>query len=141
MPQYHSYKYIKVYPASLWRRLFKSWPYYVGDRVKFVFKIDSVPTGEAGMFSIFERFGDDTSVLLNIDKNVTIVEGKIIPREGDVVYKAGFRHLENSLVIFTARAINRDTVFFQWLWFILGAVVTFAGIILAWILGYVQINW
>ena len=139
MPQYHNNEYLKVKPVSLWRKVFKRWPYFVGDRVKFELMRTSPPSRYT-VIEVRERFGQQEGILMSIRIPLTVVVGSVIPHECDVVYSVGYSSGETA-VIFTAKVLNHDTVFFQWFWFILGALVTFVGIVLAWVLGYIQIIW
>ena len=141
MPQYHSYKSrtfgkVNIVAASIWRWLFPSIPYFVGDIVKFTITIEIFPEKINEDIIVFEKFGEHEISHGYITTKKTLVNGSIIPAEGDVVYSIGAKNSPLRQVVFTAKVINRDTIFFQWAWFFLGALVTFLGIVLAWVLGF-----
>lgn len=142
MPQYHSYKSrtfgkVNIVAASIWRRLFPSIPYFVGDIVKFTITIEIFPEKINEDIIVFEKFGENETSRGVIATKKTLVNGAIIPAEGDVVYSIGVQDSPLRQTVLTARVINRDTIFFQWFWFFLGALVTFLGIVLAWVLGFI----
>jgi hypothetical protein len=142
MPQYHSYKSrtfgkVNIVAASIWRKLFPSTPYFVGDIVKFTITIESFSEKINENLMVFEKFGEHETTLGAITTKKTLANGSIIPAEGEVVYSIGAKDSSLRQVVFTARVINRDTIFFQWFWFFLGALVTFLGIVLAWVLGFI----
>jgi hypothetical protein len=142
MPQYHSYKSrtlgkVNIVAASIWRRLLPSMPYFVGDIVRFKITIENFEKINKDLL-VFEKFGENETTHGDITTKKTLVNGTIIPAEGDVVYSIGVRDSSSKQILFTARVINRDTIFFQWFWFFLGAFVTFLGIVLAWGLGFIS---
>lgn len=132
---------VKAYPISYWRRLFKPIPYFVGDTVEFKLEVESLFQGSITELVIYERFKDEEIIYGVIHNRKTTIRGRRIPYEGDVIYSIGLQNYPSKLAVITAKVINRDTIFFQWFWFILGAIITFAGVILAWILGYLKIVW
>jgi len=146
MPQYHNYDENKVEitikPLPYWRKIIRL-PYFVGDRVRFKLKIvNKNAFSQQKYWYVFESFGSQEKDLMSAKKGETIVEGNVINSEGDVSYSIGdFHEKKRRNTVFTARVINRDTIFFQAVWFIIGATVTLASVILAWILGYIQIIW
>lgn len=124
MPKYHNqnsnwYGKIEVIPHSWQRKLFKFWPYYVGDRIFLHVKIEDNKTNPV----IFEHFSNMEPKQIGrhfSDSYEMDVIGNVINSTGDVEYMlSGGVNL--GITIFTAHAISKDT----WLPAVLGMFLTF----------------
>ncbi len=122
MPRYHSYKHIIVTPAPWWHRF---WPYFVGDTVDFVLRVDNIPDPETGTIKVFEKFRDQEYPLMEVTESPLTIHGSVISVEGDVVYTLGFASQKKQRpVLVTAKALNYDTIFFSAFWLVVGALLT-----------------
>ena len=148
MPQYHNYEKTRMYgkiivtPYPFWRRIFRFFPYYVGDRISFRVKLEKMDGYLPS--KVFERFGDSVKIVQNFSSkelNQEIV-GNPINGEGDIEYIIGEKYnSEYRLTILTTNVINKDRWFHASLGLIIGAILAWIGVILAWILGFLKIIW
>ena len=154
MPQWKNKKTLKsiekdefeifIIPRPYWRRIFKWFPYFVGDIVEFEIKttVKKQRSEKIPPYYVFEIFRDKQKEHWAVDNLLWDFPGRnIIDGEGDVVYSIGKLPSQGEDVFFTAKVINKDGIFFQTIFFIGGAVVTLLAVFLAWILGYIQIIW
>ncbi len=134
MPRYHSHGHVKVAPLHWWRR---AWPYFVGDTVEFVLRVDNIPDPKVGTIRVFEKFGDREYPLKDVTASPVTVRGSVISAEGDVVYTLRLpSQKKQGAVLVTARALNYDTIFFSAFWLVVGALLTgIGGLIVRLILG------
>jgi hypothetical protein len=72
MPQYYNHfnhtrvGNIKVNPLPRWRRIFRWWPYFVGDRVMFEIQVDEPPENPYTQWMVFERFGSEIAQIRSV---------------------------------------------------------------------------
>jgi hypothetical protein len=150
MPQYFNQNFhdgrfeTTITPVPVLRRWLKNFPFFVGDRVKFNLQIVDRASGDSTKLHLFEVFGNKTKIIAEFyplkSLNEKYIEGNIIDVEGDIAYKIGAPKDESfAKTIFTAKVINRDSVFFQWFWLLVGAFFTFICGVLIWLLGFIEI--
>ena len=135
MPQYYSHLNqgkvgnIKVTPLSLWRRIFRWWPYFVGDRVRFELEVVNPPDHPYTLWRVFERFGNQAGIIQTVKKGKQQVIGGIINSEGDIEYSIGSLHSvpgTDRFTVFTAQVINKDRWVLGCVGVVIGAIVTIA---------------
>lgn len=143
MPQYYSIPNwrdrgkVTITPKSIWRRLpifGKIIPYYVGNRVEFVIHIekpqDMLKVNFLGPPVVWEKFGDKSKAIQNVIKTSTPVNGNPISSEGNIEYYLDWdvpNSGEETATIFTAYAKNKDTIFIQWFFLIIGVILGSVG--------------
>ncbi len=122
MPRYHNHRYVKVAPLHWWRRV---WPYFVGDTVDFVLRVDNIPNPKVGTIKVFEKFGEKEYPLKDVTASPVVIHGSVISAEGDLVYTLRLpSQKKQGAVLVTARALNYDTIFFSSVWLLVGALLT-----------------
>lgn len=148
MPQYHSLKVdrfkIEAMPKSLLRRVFRFWPYFVGNRVEFKLSIvDLNSIIDSTSLHLFEIFNGEEKTLKKFDRakitdDWNNIVGNPIDREGDVIYRIGVSSKSSSSqTIFSAHVINTDRWSLGCLGLLFGTIGTIvAGIIL----GFIEIS-
>jgi len=140
MPQYNDqihpkYGKIKVIPTSFRRiRFLRGWPYFVGDKVSFVLKMEKAPENTHSHYKavIYERFSSEEAIWASVEDNNIRIDGNVIPREGDIEYSLGIADTRDKrYVVFTAKVINKDRAWMSCAGAFVGAILTvITGLIL-----------
>ena len=155
MPQYYSVPdwrdrgKVTVTPKSFWRRLpiiGNIIPYYVGNQVEFTVHIEKPLQWKdiIGAFCVWEKFGDVSKNLHDVNQIDSPIKGNRISVEGNIEYYLGYSipsPSEITTTIFTAHALSWDSIRNQISWIILAAIL--GGIItlfISFLLGFIKIN-
>jgi hypothetical protein len=152
MPEYHNYKNyrdrsIKVSPVGLWR-LFRKWPYFVGDRVVLRISYNQISADSKKdilgnlVFSEIHpdghKVGHD-AIELEGKNNVIRLESNKISRQGDfAIYLGNISGHDLSAPIFTTEIMHRDRRRYDLFLLFIGALISFACVIIGWLLGLFQ---
>jgi hypothetical protein len=132
MPQYYQHLNVKISPLPVARKIFKWFPYFVGQKVSFEVSVENPPEGEYAHWNIIETIGGKASLKNEIGKEKIIFIGSLINAEGDIEYSIGsMYHTEGRQTIFTAKALNFDSIFFAVVGAIFGAVLALLAAIAA----------
>ena len=116
MPQYRNVNNLKngfkviITPKPCWRNLFRCFPYFVGDIIKF--RLETLRKNEIDekfdSYYVNEFFGDRKIKCYLIDKSPYEFVGRIIDGEGDIRYIIGILPFHYTQIVMTAKVINKD---------------------------------
>lgn len=144
MPDYHSRKMIQganleVAPIDWYRKIFKRWPYFVGDKILFKISInlvDQTPNFHWDKTRIYEKLPNTITRRISLVKiseegiieDIIIESSMAIPVQGDVEYRFAMSPREESfsdgIPIFSASIKSKDSIFLFIYGTLFGAIVS-----------------